>query len=260
MKLLLDMYRSAPKEQRDKVQLMAAEKKAKAEVFLISLHFFFLMCYFFSDTLQQNCVVSLFKTEFIFSALSLGNWKGLEINSDQLLVQARAHNHLQVHKHRHICRSLKYQHVPLFGTPAVPSPPSSQAGLTCRQHLLCAAHIHGVKSLITQRYLRKRVIKRYKKIGQAVMIMCKAEPDKCVLTAHILHVTGSFYTLLCLTPICSSLISISLHIASGFEQLLIPTVLPFQELFLVYSVISYKVQVALPGSGPCSFLESYQLL
>ena len=32
MKLLLDMYRSAPKEQRDKVQLMAAEKKSKAEV------------------------------------------------------------------------------------------------------------------------------------------------------------------------------------------------------------------------------------
>ncbi|TSV81476.1 E3 ubiquitin-protein ligase BRE1A [Bagarius yarrelli] len=31
MKLLLDMYRSAPKEQRDKVQLMAAEKKLKAE-------------------------------------------------------------------------------------------------------------------------------------------------------------------------------------------------------------------------------------
>lgn len=33
MKLLLDMYRSAPKEQRDKVQLMAAEKKAKSEVY-----------------------------------------------------------------------------------------------------------------------------------------------------------------------------------------------------------------------------------
>lgn len=32
MKLLLDMYRSAPKEQRDKVQLMAAEKKYNAEV------------------------------------------------------------------------------------------------------------------------------------------------------------------------------------------------------------------------------------
>ncbi|XP_039623436.1 E3 ubiquitin-protein ligase BRE1A [Polypterus senegalus] len=32
MKLLLDMYRSAPKEQRDKVQLMAAERKSKAEV------------------------------------------------------------------------------------------------------------------------------------------------------------------------------------------------------------------------------------
>lgn len=32
MKLLLDMYRSAPKEQRDKVQLMAAEKKSKAEL------------------------------------------------------------------------------------------------------------------------------------------------------------------------------------------------------------------------------------
>ncbi|XP_029297953.1 LOW QUALITY PROTEIN: E3 ubiquitin-protein ligase BRE1A [Cottoperca gobio] len=31
MKLLLDMYRSAPKEQRDKVQLMAAEKKSKSE-------------------------------------------------------------------------------------------------------------------------------------------------------------------------------------------------------------------------------------
>ncbi|XP_048449944.1 E3 ubiquitin-protein ligase BRE1A-like, partial [Rhincodon typus] len=32
MKLLLDMYRSSPKEQRDKVQLMASEKRAKAEV------------------------------------------------------------------------------------------------------------------------------------------------------------------------------------------------------------------------------------
>lgn len=60
MKLLLDMYRSAPKEQRDKVQLMAAEKKAKAEVFLISLLFFFFMCYLnlFSDTLLQNCVLN----------------------------------------------------------------------------------------------------------------------------------------------------------------------------------------------------------
>lgn len=35
MKLLLDMYKSAPKEQRDKVQLMAAERKAKAEVGLL---------------------------------------------------------------------------------------------------------------------------------------------------------------------------------------------------------------------------------
>lgn len=34
MKLLLDMYKSAPKEQRDKVQLMAAERKSKAEVIL----------------------------------------------------------------------------------------------------------------------------------------------------------------------------------------------------------------------------------
>ncbi|XP_056409151.1 E3 ubiquitin-protein ligase BRE1B isoform X2 [Hyla sarda] len=32
MKLLLDMHKSAPKEQRDKVQLMAAERKTKAEV------------------------------------------------------------------------------------------------------------------------------------------------------------------------------------------------------------------------------------
>ncbi|XP_050041504.1 E3 ubiquitin-protein ligase Bre1 isoform X1 [Dermacentor andersoni] len=31
LKLLLDMYKGAPKEQRDKVQLMAAEKKARAE-------------------------------------------------------------------------------------------------------------------------------------------------------------------------------------------------------------------------------------
>lgn len=37
MKLLLDMYRSAPKEQRDKVQLMAAEKKAKAEVIVFDV-------------------------------------------------------------------------------------------------------------------------------------------------------------------------------------------------------------------------------
>lgn len=32
MKLLLDMYKGAPKEQRDKVQLMAAEKKARGEI------------------------------------------------------------------------------------------------------------------------------------------------------------------------------------------------------------------------------------
>ncbi|KAM7026436.1 LOW QUALITY PROTEIN: E3 ubiquitin-protein ligase BRE1B-like, partial [Acridotheres tristis] len=32
MKLLLDMYKSAPKEQRDKVTLMAAERKSKAEL------------------------------------------------------------------------------------------------------------------------------------------------------------------------------------------------------------------------------------
>lgn len=38
MKLLLDMYRSAPKEQRDKVQLMAAEKKAKSEVINTAQH------------------------------------------------------------------------------------------------------------------------------------------------------------------------------------------------------------------------------
>lgn len=38
MKLLLDMYRSAPKEQRDKVQLMAAEKKLKAEVYTENLY------------------------------------------------------------------------------------------------------------------------------------------------------------------------------------------------------------------------------
>lgn len=37
MKLLLDMYRSAPKEQRDKVQLMAAEKKSKAEVIMFDV-------------------------------------------------------------------------------------------------------------------------------------------------------------------------------------------------------------------------------
>lgn len=38
MKLLLDMYRSAPKEQRDKVQLMAAEKKYNSEVITLSHH------------------------------------------------------------------------------------------------------------------------------------------------------------------------------------------------------------------------------
>lgn len=38
MKLLLDMYRSAPKEQRDKVQLMAAEKKYNSEVITPSHH------------------------------------------------------------------------------------------------------------------------------------------------------------------------------------------------------------------------------
>lgn len=51
MKLLLDMYKSAPKEQRDKVQLMAAERKSKAEVCslvccpsIILLHISFFAC------------------------------------------------------------------------------------------------------------------------------------------------------------------------------------------------------------------------
>lgn len=58
MKLLLDMYRSAPKEQRDKVQLMAAEKKAKAEVNIISL---FIFSKFSLDTLHLNCDGFVFK-------------------------------------------------------------------------------------------------------------------------------------------------------------------------------------------------------
>lgn len=40
MKLLLDVYRSAPKEQRDKVQLMAAEKKYNSEVIKSTTHTF----------------------------------------------------------------------------------------------------------------------------------------------------------------------------------------------------------------------------
>lgn len=44
MKLLLDMYKSAPKEQRDKVQLMAAERKSKAEV-----------CLFFACNIRSDC-------------------------------------------------------------------------------------------------------------------------------------------------------------------------------------------------------------
>jgi len=58
MKLLLDMYKGVSKHQRDKVQLMAAEKKLRAELeeakqalkkiqvryfkmFLMSLHYYF---------------------------------------------------------------------------------------------------------------------------------------------------------------------------------------------------------------------------
>ncbi|XP_060078358.1 E3 ubiquitin-protein ligase Bre1-like [Ylistrum balloti] len=38
LKLLLDMYKSAPKEQRDKVQLMASEKKARQEIEELKTH------------------------------------------------------------------------------------------------------------------------------------------------------------------------------------------------------------------------------
>lgn len=58
MKLLLDMYRSAPKEQRDKVQLMAAEKKAKAEVFLISLFLFTVLLKLLFRYSAENCCFS----------------------------------------------------------------------------------------------------------------------------------------------------------------------------------------------------------
>lgn len=73
MKLLLDMYRSAPKEQRDKVQLMAAEKKAKAEVNIISL--FSLVCYLkinFGCSAPELCCFYLQNWRlFLFSFLSL---------------------------------------------------------------------------------------------------------------------------------------------------------------------------------------------
>lgn len=69
MKLLLDMYKSAPKEQRDKVQLMAAERKAKAEVraaehLFLPRHFGALsqhVCLFlFSHSMEQaNSVIVL---------------------------------------------------------------------------------------------------------------------------------------------------------------------------------------------------------
>uniref|UniRef100_A0A8C3MTH6 E3 ubiquitin protein ligase n=1 Tax=Geospiza parvula TaxID=87175 RepID=A0A8C3MTH6_GEOPR len=108
MKLLLDIYCSAPKEQRDKVQLMAAEK-AKAELDYMAI---------------------------LRKRYKLG------------------------------------------------------------QDRLCNEKIQEART------------------GQAVMIVGKAEPDNCVLIAHVSHGTGSFYTLLCLTPICSSLVSIPLHIAS----------------------------------------------
>lgn len=70
MKLLLDMYRSAPKEQRDKVQLMAAEKKSKAEVTELSvichsgdnLHMWSCLCTFiFNASVQRSNFVHLFK-------------------------------------------------------------------------------------------------------------------------------------------------------------------------------------------------------
>ena len=63
MKLLLDMYKSAPKEQRDKVQLMAAERKSKAEVcslvsrpsvILSHISFLHVRKRFFSNCKQQN--------------------------------------------------------------------------------------------------------------------------------------------------------------------------------------------------------------
>lgn len=75
MKLLLDMYRSAPKEQRDKVQLMAAEKKAKAEVNLISLPFFSLAHYlkllFGYSAAELRCFCLQNWRLFLFSSLSL---------------------------------------------------------------------------------------------------------------------------------------------------------------------------------------------
>lgn len=85
MKLLLDMYRSAPKEQRDKVQLMAAEKKAKAEVSVISL--FSLVCYLkniFGYSAPELCSFCLQNWRlFLFSFLSLRrDWNSLEMDRE----------------------------------------------------------------------------------------------------------------------------------------------------------------------------------
>lgn len=58
MKLLLDMYRSAPKEQRDKVQLMAAEKKSKSEV-INTAHYRTLFFMLTSYHNYWSCVVAV---------------------------------------------------------------------------------------------------------------------------------------------------------------------------------------------------------
>lgn len=111
------------------------------------------------------------------------------------------------------------------------------------------------------RELRKCLIRRYKKIGQAAAIICEAEADKCVLIACILYMTSSFYTLLLSNPNLFILAPpYSAHPSWVCTTRLIPTALPVQDPPLIYSLISCKVQVDLPGSSTCTFVVAYQLI
>lgn len=117
----------------------------------------------------------------------------------------------------------------------------------------CSTYTHGIEHEIIERLEKKN----NQKIGQAAVIRCKAQPEKCF------HMTSPFHTCFCLLPVIlhcypySCTLPMDLYNSTDFLSVLSAACLGSA---LFYSLASHKAQIDLAGSDTCSFLMTHQLL
>lgn len=117
----------------------------------------------------------------------------------------------------------------------------------------CSTYTHGIEREIIERLEKKN----NQKIGQAAVIRCRAQPEKCF------HVTSPFHSCFCLLPVIppccpySCTLPLDLYNSTDFLSALSAACLGSA---LVYSLASHKAQMGLAGSDTCSFLMTHQLM